>query len=114
MIRVIGALCLAATLVVSGFTHDLRAVEPEAPIHHDADVRLDPESRRLSVVDVITLRGRKEFRFHLAPWLEIESMLLDGRAIAVPARADARRTTLPDEGSGPRAVICSRARAGFR
>ena len=99
MIRVIGALCLAAALVVAGFTHGPRADEPEAPIHHDADVRIDPESRRLSVVDVITLSGRKEFRFHLAPWLEIESMLLDGRAVAVPARADAWRTTLPDEGT---------------
>ncbi len=82
MIRVIGALFVAAALLVSGLSLSLQATETAAPIHHAADVRLDVESRRLTVVDVITLHGRKEFRFHLAPWLVVESILLDGRAVA--------------------------------
>jgi hypothetical protein len=97
MIREIGALFCAAALVVPGVTPRLQAALPEAPIHHAADVRIDPESRHLTVVDVITVRGRKEIHFRLASWLKVDGLLLDGRAVPVPAEAEVWRATLPDD-----------------
>ena len=140
MIRVMAALRIAAALLVSGLSFSLQAAETAPPIHHAADVRLDVESRRLTVVDVITLHGRKEFRFHLAPWMAVESMVLDGQAVPVPARpsfgerrcpmrnltasnyacrercrryrpvADAAWNSRP--GWGPQVAICSSTRVG--
>lgn len=99
MNRMIGALCVAAAVAVTVVMPGVRAAQPEAPIHHAAEVRLDPESRGLTVTDVITVRGRKQIRFRLAPWLKVDRMLLDGRPVPVPANAEAWRATLPDKGA---------------
>jgi aminopeptidase N len=88
------AVFLALPLLISG----LKAAEPKAPTHHEADVRLDPESRKITVSDVITVSGRKEIQFRLASWLTVKRLLLDGRALPVPASANMWRTGLPDRG----------------
>jgi len=98
MMRVIGAVFAAVVLVLPAVSPGLQAADQGAPIHHAADVRLDPESRRLTVSDVIAVSGRREIHFRLASWLKIKSLLLDGRPIPIPANADAWRTSLPDPG----------------
>ena len=95
MIRLFRAAVIAVLLVLPA---GLKAVEPAAPIQHDADVRLDPESRRLTVSDVISVAGRQEIRFRLASWLTVERLMLDGRALPVPAGGTVWRTSLPDAG----------------
>ncbi len=75
------------------------AAADQAPLlHHEIDVRLDPESRALDATDAVTVNGRKKFRFALAPWLELEGLKLDGRAVE-PEAADGTWTVrLPDIG----------------
>jgi hypothetical protein len=68
----------------------------EIPVHHAIEARLDPASGRLTVVDVVTLRGKREVRFELAPWLEVERVWLDGRALE--PEPEEGRLPLPDEG----------------
>lgn len=93
-----GAFLVAATLVLPASISGLKAAERRASIDHAIDLRLDPESRNVTVSDVITVTGRKEIRFRLAPWLTVKRLLLDGRALPVPAAANMWQTSLPDRG----------------
>ncbi|MDA0652944.1 MAG: M1 family aminopeptidase [Proteobacteria bacterium] len=98
MTRVVGAVLAAAMLVSPVTSSVLQAAEPASPIHHAAEIRLDPESRQITVSDVITVSGRSEIHFRLASWMTIKSLLLDRRPIPIPAASEAWRTSLPDQG----------------
>jgi hypothetical protein len=98
MTRIVGAVLAAAMLVVPAVSSVLQAAAPASPIHHAADIRLDPESRQITVSDVITVSGRSEINFRLAPWMTIKGLLLDRRPIPIPATPEAWRTSLPDQG----------------
>jgi aminopeptidase N len=98
MNRKFGAFFVAASLVLPASIAGLKATEPPAPINHAVDVRLDPESRKITVSDVITVTDKLEIQFRLAPWLTVKRLLLDGRALPVPASANMWRTNLPDKG----------------
>jgi aminopeptidase N len=93
-----GAFFIAASLTLPAAISGLKAAEPTASIDHAVDVRLDPESRKITVSDVITVSGRNEIRFRLAPWLTVKRLLLDGRALPVPTSANIWQTSLPDRG----------------
>ena len=57
---------------------------PVAP-HHDADVDYDPATRRLSVVDRITVEGRNRVVLSTAAWLRLIDTRVDGKpSIPVP------------------------------
>ena len=94
MIRAVGAVFAVFLAVSPG----VQAAPPTTPIHHAADVRLDPESRRLTISDVITVSGRTEIHFRLASWLTVKRLLLDRRPIPMPATTESWRTKLPDRG----------------
>jgi aminopeptidase N len=98
MNRKFGAFFVAASLVLPPSISGLTAAEAGAPTHHEVDVRLDPESRNVTISDVITVSGRQEIQVRLAPWLTVKHLLLDGRALPVPASANMWRTGLPDKG----------------
>src|SRR3954471_14900334 len=56
MATLIGGICIAA--------------EPGLPIHHNADVRLDPPSRHVQVTDELEIDAGGTIRFRLAPRLK--------------------------------------------
>jgi len=61
------------------------ALAEDAPLRHDIEVSLDPDSGRLEVVDRIAVDGRESFAFQLAPWLTIERASIDGEPVALGA-----------------------------
>jgi len=96
MIRLVCGAVLAVVLVAAGPC--LAAGNAVAPLRHEIKARLDPESRRLEVTDVLTVRGRATLTFRLAPWFEIEGLQLDGKSADAEDSAGAWRVTLPDAG----------------
>lgn len=73
-------------------------VAAEAPVSHEIEARLDPGSRHLEVTDILTVRGRAALEFRVAPWLEVETLLLDGRPADASGAAALWRMPLPDAG----------------
>ena len=74
------------------------AAESAQLLHHEIDVRLDPESRALEATDVIEVTGRERIRLALAPWLAIESLRIDGRSVALETADGNLTLRLPDRG----------------
>ena len=67
-----------------------------APPRHDIDVKLDPASGTIEIVDSVSVEGRDHYEFVLAPWLEIEKLTIDG-ATAIPRKNSGHwRVALPD------------------
>lgn len=65
---------------------------------HDIDVRLDPASGEIEIVDRLQVEGRDQYVFVLAPWLEIEKLAIDG-STAIPRRKGNHwSVSLPDRG----------------
>lgn len=98
MSRTPGAVFVAIALIMAATPAGLQAAQT-VPIHHAADIRLDPESRHLTVSDVITVNGRKEIRFRIAAWLTVKRMVLDGLPVPLPVAPGEWRTILPDQAS---------------
>ena len=95
MIRLI---CVAALSMALATGPCLAAGDAVAPVHHAIDAQLDPDSGNLEVTDILTVRGRAVLEFRLAPWLEVQRMLLDGQPAEVRGAGGVRRVPLPDEG----------------
>jgi hypothetical protein len=96
MIRLCCAVACAAALVAGpGFAAD----NATAPLHHAIDARLDPGSGQLAVTDILTVRGRAALEFQLASWMQVERLLLDGRAAGATDAAGGWRVPLPDTGA---------------
>lgn len=53
---------------------------------HSIDVLLDTDSAEILINDKLRVSGRDRYRFRLAPWLSIESLLLDGQPATVQAQ----------------------------
>lgn len=98
MTRVVGVVLAVAMLFVPAVSSILQAADPASPIRHAVDIRLDPESRQITITDVITVSGRSEIHFRLAHWMTIKSLLLDRRPIPIPATPETWLTNLPDRG----------------
>jgi hypothetical protein len=96
MIRLI---CVAAFSLVLASTPCLAAGDAAAPLHHNVKAQLDPGSGNLEVTDILTVRGRAIVEFRLAPWLAVESLLLDGQRTEATATGDIWRLPLPDSGT---------------
>jgi aminopeptidase N len=64
MATLIGGICIAA--------------EPGLPIHHNADVRLDPPSRHVQVTDELEIDAGGTIRFRLAPRFKPSRVEVDG------------------------------------
>jgi hypothetical protein len=74
------------------------AARAEQPLHHDIELRLDPEAGRIEVVDRITVSGRERLPLDLAAGLMPEGATIDGQPLD-PAPAGAGWTlALPDQG----------------
>ncbi len=67
-------------------------------VRHEATVRLDPGTRTLDVADRITVAGRRDILFLVAPWLRATSVRLDGATMPLPPDGELRRLRLPDTG----------------
>ncbi len=65
----------------------LGAAAADAAVFHDIEVDLQPASGQIQIVDRVRPGTRDEYRFRLAPWLEIERLSVDGAALA-PLRQD--------------------------
>ncbi len=93
MIRTV---CVAALGVVLAVPPGNAAGDAEPPIHHAIEARLDPESGALLVTDVVIARGRAALEFHLAQWMEIEAVTVDGRTAEAAVHGGTWRVVLPD------------------
>lgn len=92
-------ICVAAFSMVLAAGPCLAAGDAAAPVHHAIEARLDPDSGNLEVTDILTVRGRAALEFGLAPWLEVKSLLLDGRPADAKGSDGIWRVPLPDAGA---------------
>lgn len=99
MSRAAGLLALVAGLALSS---NAALAETEAAVHHDLEVRLDPETRHLAVTDVVTVKDRDAFVFRLHDGLELLEVRLAGRPAEVERRFKDLVVALPD--SGPQEI----------
>ncbi|MCK5275848.1 MAG: hypothetical protein KAR37_14445, partial [Alphaproteobacteria bacterium] len=95
MIRLI---CVAALSMILATGSCLAAGDAAAPVHHAIEAQLDPDSGNLEVTDVLTVRGRAALEFRLAPWLEVEGLLVDGQRAGITGAGGTWRVPLPDTG----------------
>ncbi len=88
-----GLLILAAGLVQS-----LQAEASGKPPHHVLEVRLDPENRKLSGRDRITLSGQGTLVLRLARFLTVKGLTVDGQSVAPDRSGDILRVQLGSSG----------------
>ncbi|TNF90507.1 MAG: hypothetical protein EP300_02880 [Gammaproteobacteria bacterium] len=81
--------CLASTALFAQST--------PAPARHDIDVMLKPATGAITINDRIELEGRPHYRFRLAPWLEIDSLEVDGETVKVQRQGHEQVVDLPDD-----------------
>ena len=89
---------VAAVLAALVLAPVVPAAAAVSPVHHAIEVRLDPESGRLEIFDIVTLSGRTDLDFQLAQWLAVDHARIDGRPAKVTGIAGAWRVPLPDTG----------------
>lgn len=77
------------TAAIAGllFFFSVAALAQNAASEHLLEVELSLASGQIRIDDRVSVSGRDEYRFRLAPWLAIESLELDGRVVA-PQRHD--------------------------
>jgi aminopeptidase N len=63
---------------------------------HSVEVTLFPDSGEIMILDQVRVTGRDHYRFGLAAWLEIESLLLDGREASAEMHGQSWHLSLPD------------------
>ena len=73
------------------------AVQASVPFH-DISVELDPVRGDISIDNRIELEGLSEFALSMAPWLEIEAILLDGKPVELSAKDGPAVLALPGTG----------------
>ena len=62
---------------------------------HSIDVLLETDTAQILIEDRLLVSGRDSFRFRLAPWLSIESLLLDGRRVTARRQGPEYLVELP-------------------
>lgn len=78
---------VAVLAVVSLLSARVHAAD-SAAFHHSLTVRLAPTAGRVDVVDVIDVppaAASSALRLHLAPWLRVSELSVDGRTLTPPA-----------------------------
>jgi len=90
MLRIIAAtlLCFAGS--------DLVAQTSGSVAGHTIEVSLTPANGEILISDEVLVAGRDHYRFRLAAWLDIESLLLDGRAVNPVRQGQEYRLALVD------------------
>ena len=63
---------------------------------HSVEVTLFPGSGDIVILDRVQVSARDHYRFRLAAWLEIDSLLLDGRAARAEMQGQSWYLSLPD------------------
>jgi len=91
--------CAAAFAAAFAAAPCLASGDAAAPVQHSIDAKLDPTSGQLEVTDVLTVRGRPALTFHLAAWLEIERVSIDGDSAQASDADGSWRVPLPDTGA---------------
>ena len=85
------ALCCASMSLYA------QATAPSA--EHTIEVMLTPASGQIEISDKVRIEGRENYVFRLAPWLNIETVSLDGQSLRVTSRGYEHSVALPDSGS---------------
>ncbi len=65
---------------------------------HFIDVKLTPDNGEIRISDKLLVAGREQYQFRLVPWLDIESLTLDGREVSPERQGDRYVVALPDTG----------------
>ncbi len=94
----IAAAAAFAVIGVPAVKPDPVAASAEPPVRHAIEAVLDPDSGRLEVTDVVTVRGRAALEFRLASWLAVAEIALDGLPARAAESAGIWRVALPDDG----------------
>jgi hypothetical protein len=71
-----------------------QATAPSA--EHTIEVMLTPASGQIEISDKVRVEGRENYVFRLAPWLDIESVLLDDHPLRVTSLGHDYVVALPD------------------
>jgi hypothetical protein len=87
---------ITAALLLAAAASVALASPPAGRAYHDIEVRLDPDTRRLSAVDRIRLEGTGATLFGLDPAFTLESVAVDGVERAVADDRGQWRLTLDD------------------
>src|SRR4051812_39976218 len=77
------AICLGLTLLAGATGAPLAAAE--AP-HHDMVLTLDPARAAIKISDRIRVPGRTDIALHLADWMGISEIRVDGRTAPTRSR----------------------------
>ena len=85
------------TAVVFPLCFGAAAVQAAAP-YHDIAVELDPVRGDITLEDRVEVEGLHEFGIALSPWLEIESITLNGKPAALRDEGGHAVLELPDTG----------------
>src|SRR5688572_20584425 len=78
------------------------AAEPGLHIQHSADVRLDPPSRHVQVMDELEIETGGTIRFRLAPRLKLSRVEVDG--VVVSPSGDPDGWSIPTGSQGRKRV----------
>jgi hypothetical protein len=82
-----------AALLLLAAAAGVRAAVPT----HDIVVELDPASGAIAIEDRVEIEGLAKFEFSLAPWLDIESLVMGDEAVKL-TRGEHLGLVLPDTG----------------
>lgn len=105
-VRLLFAACFVAAQSSGGAA---MAAEAEPAVHHEAGLRLDPDSRQIEVRDTIARRLGGVPEFTLAPWMKVVEARVNGAP--VQAERAGERVRLPvSDGNGSRQTIELRLR----
>ncbi len=63
---------------------------------HSIEVVLKTDSAEIEINDQVQVQGRDRYQFRLAPWLSIDSLMLDGREVTVQTQGQEYFLALPD------------------
>ncbi|MDH3763482.1 MAG: M1 family aminopeptidase [Gammaproteobacteria bacterium] len=85
-------------LLLVALTNSLAAQAAYAVDSHDITLSLKPDDGAIEIDDRIVVSGRDRFVFELAPWLEIESLSLDGAAPKLHRQGSSHVIELADSG----------------
>lgn len=83
---------LIVTFLVKGFWAPsvLHAADPGEPPHHDIQLRVNPDERKISLKNLITVSGRSSVKISVAGWMRITDVRVDG----TPLRDDGLSNTM--------------------
>ena len=85
---------ILAVLLCCSSSHAIAQVS-NSLTEHSIDVQLETDTAEILIRDKLVVSGRDSFRFRLAPWLNIENLLLDGRQVTARRQGQEYLVELP-------------------